>query len=393
MDESITISVAVRKDSDSESANEPCLRAEHETAHDKNLERWTLDPRVPNAYCVPLDRAVGLVLAHDVTEIVPGVKKGPAFRKGHIVGESDLPHLARLGKRQLYVLELDDAHMHEDDAVALLVEALCGDGVVPAGAPREGKVELVAARDGLLEVDVDRLVAFNEIPDVMCATRHRHTPVRRGDRLAGTRIIPLVAARARIEEACAIAGNGLLEVRPWRRTKAGLVITGTEVAEGLVEDRFEPIVTEKLLAFGCSVLGTRIVPDTRIAVSEAIRDLLTSGADLVITTAGMSVDPDDVTRLAIADAGGRDLVYGSPVLPGAMLLVGLLDGPGGEIPVIGVPACALYYRSTAFDLVLPRILAGEPLTRGAIARLSHGGYCTNCEGGCRFPSCAFGRGA
>jgi hypothetical protein len=351
------------------------------------------DPRVPNARCVPLEQAVGLVLAHDITEIVPGAKKGPAFRKGHVVGESDLAHLARLGKRRLYALELDDAHLHEDDAVARLVVALCGDGVAPAGPPREGKVDIVATRDGLLELDVDRLVAFNELPDVMCATRHRHTPVRRGEQLAGTRIIPLVAARARIEEACAIAGNGLIEVRPWQRRQAGLVITGNELAAGLIKDRFQPIVTEKLAALGSAVLGTRIVPDERGVVSAAIRDLITRGADLIIATAGMSVDPDDVTRLAIGDAGGRDLVYGSPVLPGAMLLVGLLDGPGGEVPVIGVPACALYYRTTVFDLVLPRVLAGEQLTRSAIARLAHGGYCTNCTDGCRFPACPFGRGA
>lgn len=355
--------------------------------------KHTLDPRVPGARCVPVEQAVGLALAHDLTEIVPGERKGPAFRRGQIIAESDLEHLARLGKRQVYVLNLDDAHLHEDDAVARLVEVLCGNGVVPAGPPREGKVELVAARDGLLELDVDRLVAFNEVPDVMCATRHRHTPVRRGERLAGTRIIPLVMARSRVEEACAIVGDGLIEVRPWRQARAGLVITGNEIAEGLLEDRFESVITEKLLALGSSVLGTRIVPDDRVAVARAIQELLAQGADLMIATAGMSVDPDDVTRLSIADAGGRDLVYGTPVLPGAMLLVGILDGPGGEVPVLGVPGCALYFRTTVFDLVLPRVLAGERLTRSAMARLAHGGFCPGCEGGCRFPGCAFGRGA
>jgi len=336
---------------------------------------------------------MGLALAHDVTEIVPGVSKGPAFRKGHVLTESDLAHLARLGKRQIYVLEIDDAHLHEDDAVARLVEALCGDGVSPAGPPSEGKVELVAVRDGLLEFDLERLVAFNEVPDVMCATRHRHTPVRQGERLAGTRAIPLVVARDRIDEACATAGHGLIEVKFWRRARAGLVITGTEIAEGLIEERFQPIVARKLRALGSSVLDTRIVADDRAAVSGAIREMLEQRADIVITTAGMSVDPDDVTRLAIADAGGRDLEYGAPVLPGAMLLVGVLDGPDGEVPVLGVPACALFYKATVFDLVLPRVLAGERLTRADIARLAHGGYCTSCKGGCRFPECAFGKGA
>jgi formylmethanofuran dehydrogenase subunit E len=164
------------------------------------------------------------------------------------------------------------------------------------------------------------------------------------------------------------------------------------VASGLIEDRFAPVIEEKVTALGSQMMGTRIVPDDRAKVTAAIRSLLDEGAGLVVTTAGMSVDPDDVTRLAIADAGGRGLLYGAPVLPGAMFLVGMLEGPNGEVPVLGVPACALYFKTTIFDLILPRVLAGERMSRQAVAELAHGGFCRGCDEACRFPSCGFGRG-
>ncbi|MHC5038663.1 MAG: molybdopterin-binding protein [Planctomycetota bacterium] len=360
--------------------------------HGKNEDG---DPRAPGARVVPLEDAVGMVLAHDVTEIVPGERKGPAFRKGHVIAETDLPHLARLGKRHLYVLDIGEDHLHEDEAVERLAAALCGPGTEVSGAPREGKIEIVANRDGLLDLDVERLVDFNGVPDVMCATRHRKTFVRKGERLAGTRAIPLVVAKTHIDEACRIAGvdGGLITVKSLHPVRAGLVVTGNEVAEGLIEDRFAPIVREKLESLGSTVLESIITPDDRAAVAGAIRTLLERGADLVITTAGMSVDPDDVTRLSIADAGGRDLEYGAPMLPGAMFLVGFLDGPKGEVPVLGVPACALFFKATILDIVLPRILAQERLTRREIARLAHGGLCLGCEDRCRFPQCGFGRGS
>jgi hypothetical protein len=347
----------------------------------------------PAGRLVPLEEAVGLVLAHDITEIVPGRSKGPAFRKGHVVRQEDLEHLARLGKRHLYVLEIGPDQVHEDEAAQALARALAGEGVEPAGPPAEGKVTLVAARDGLFEVDVERLTAFNLVPEVMCGTIHRHTPVKRGQALAGTRAIPLLIRRENLQRALEVAGEGLMWVRALRPLKAGVVVTGNEVAAGLIEDRFAGIVADKLKALGGSVMGVRITPDDRAAVADAIRSLLAEGAEIVITTAGMSVDPDDVTRLGIADAGGFDLVYGSPVLPGAMFLVGMLRGPQGEVPVLGVPACALFHPTTILDLVLPRIMAGERFDREKIARLAHGGYCQNCAGGCRFPACGFGRGS
>lgn len=343
---------------------------------------------------VALKDAVGLVLAHDITEIVPGATKGPAFKKGHVVSEADIDHLARLGKQHLYVLSIAEHQMHENDAVARMAEALCGPGVEPAGPPAEGKINLIAAHDGLFDLDPERLKRFNMVPDVMCATIHRYTPVKKGHPLAGTRPIPLVIDREHVQAACALAAEegGLLAVREMAPLKTGVVVTGNEVASGLIEDKFAPIVRKKVERLGGSVMGVRICPDDRVAVAAAIRSLVAAGAEMIITTAGMSVDPDDVTRLAIADAGGVELLYGTPVLPGAMFLTGRLKTPDGLIPILGVPACALFYASTALDVILPRVMAGQRFTREMIAELGHGGYCQACPGGCRFPICGFGRG-
>lgn len=344
---------------------------------------------------VKLDDSVGLVLAHDVTEIIPGRSKGAAFKKGHVVAPEDLERLARMGKQHLYVLSIAPGQMHENEAAELMSRALAGPGVEPAGPPSQGRIDLQAAHDGVFEVDLERLLAFNQVPDVTCSTIHRYTPVKKGKLLGGTRAVPLVVGRAQVEQACAIAAreSGLFRVRPYRSLQAGVVVTGNEVASGLIEDRFADIVTNKLANLGSTVMGVKICPDDRAAVAAAITSLINQGAQIIITTAGMSVDPDDVTRLAIADAGGRDLVYGTPLLPGNMFLTGLLDGLQGEVPVLGVPACALFHAATALDVILPRVLAGERFDRAKIAALAHGGFCQNCAEGCRFPACGFGRGA
>jgi len=349
----------------------------------------------PAGRLVTLDEAVGLVLAHDMTQIIPGQSKGPAFKKGHVVRPEDLERLARMGKRHLYVLDIKPGQVHENQAAEQLAAALCGPGVEPKGPPSEGKIVLQAAHDGLFQVDPARLTRFNLSSEVMCGTIHRRTAVKKGQDLAGTRAIPLVVEQTALDQAVAIASQegGLLRVLPFQPLEAGVVVTGNEVAHGLIEDRFAPIVDDKLAALGASVMGVEVAPDDKAAVIGAIRGLARRGAEIIITTAGMSVDPDDVTRQAIAEAGGRDLLYGTPVLPGAMFLVGLLDAPGGEIPILGVPACALFHPTTILDLILPRVLTGERFTRQSIAELAHGGFCQNCAQGCRFPVCGFGRGS
>lgn len=337
---------------------------------------------------IKLQEAVGSKLAHDITEIRPGEFKGPAFREGHTVCDEDICHLQRLGKNQLYVIDLGEDEIHENEAATIMAEALAGEGIVWKDGPREGKISLLAGTDGLLTVNTATLAAFNMVDEVMCATLHNHTLVKKGDLVAGTRAIPLVMKRAPIERAASIAGqNGaVLEVRPLKSARVGLVITGNEVYHGLISDRFAPILTEKVKALGSEVVALEFAPDDSEVIAQVIRGHLEKGCDLLLLSGGMSVDPDDVTRHGIRQAGATELHYGASVLPGSMFLVAYL----GEVPLLGVPACGLYHRITVLDLVLPRILAGERIGKAELAFLGHGGLCKDCPE-CSYPHCGFGK--
>ena len=338
---------------------------------------------------ISLEEAVGTQLAHDITEIRPGEFKGPAFRKGHTVCDEDLCRLQRLGKNHLYVIDLEADEIHENEAAALLAGALAGEGIAWENNPREGKINLRAAWDGLLQVDVQALSAFNLVDEVMCATLHNHTLVKQGELVGGTRALPLVMKRVAIQRAAAIASQngGVVSVKPLQKTRAGLVITGNEVYHGLIQDRFGPTLTGKIEALGSEVAALEFAPDDAEAIARAIRAHLERGCDLLLLSGGMSVDPDDVTRHGIRLAGATEMHYGAAVLPGAMFLVAYL----GEVPLLGVPACALHHRSTALDLVLPRILAGEHIGKTELAFLGHGGLCRDCPE-CLYPHCSFGKG-
>jgi hypothetical protein len=337
---------------------------------------------------IKLQDAVGTKLAHDITEIRPGEFKGPAFRKGHAVCNEDICHLQKLGKNHLYVIDLEADEIHEDQAAAILADAITGDGIVWKDEPREGKIKLVAEIDGLFSVNTAALAAFNMVDEVMCATLHNHTLVEEGELVAATRAIPLVMKRAPIERAAAIAqqNGAVLSVKTLHYAKVGLVITGNEVFHGLIEDRFAPILTEKVNALGSKVDGIAFAPDDEKLISKAIQNHLNRGCDLLMLSGGMSVDPDDVTRKGIRLAGATEMHYGAAVLPGAMFLVAYI----GDIPLLGVPACGLYHRTTVLDLVLPRILAGEKIGKAELAFLGHGGLCKDCEE-CSYPHCPFGK--
>jgi molybdopterin biosynthesis enzyme len=337
---------------------------------------------------VELKDAVGLELAHDITEIRPGEFKGPAFRKGHTVCNEDLCHLQKLGKNHLYVAELEKDEIHENQAASILAAALAGEGIAWHDDPKEGKIRLTAGLDGLFKVETAALASFNLVEEVMCATIHNNTLVKKGDLVAATRAIPLVMKRAPVERAAAIATqNGhVLSVKSLRKAKAGLVITGSEVYHGLIQDRYAPILTDKVEALGSQIAALDFAPDDAEFIGRVIRSHLAKGCDLVLVTGGMSVDPDDVTRQGIRFAGASEVHYGSAVLPGAMFLVAYL----GEVPLLGVPACGLYHRATVLDLMLPRILVGEHIGKKDLAFLGHGGLCRDCPE-CRFPHCPFGK--
>ena len=338
---------------------------------------------------IPVKDAVGTELSHDITEIRSGEFKGPAFRKGHTVCDSDICHLQKLGKNNLYLIDLAPDEIHENEAAAILARGLAGQGLAWEDNPKEGKIPLYAQRDGLLAVDVAALAAFNQVDEVMCATLHNHTLVKKGTLVAATRAIPLVMKRAPVEQAASIAADagGVLAVHPLRQARAGLVITGNEVFHGLIEDRFAPILTEKVTALGSQVAGIEFTPDDDQLIQHAIARHLENGCDLILLSGGMSVDPDDVTRKGIRKAGAEEMSYGSAVLPGAMFLAAYI----GDVPLLGIPACGMYHRITVVDLVLPRILAGERIGKKELADLGHGGLCMDCET-CIYPHCPFGKG-
>ena len=331
--------------------------------------------------------AVGHVLCHDLTQIIPGVTKDARFRKGHIVAPEDIPVLLSMGKEHLYVWEKTPGMLHEDEAAERL-RALCQNEHMHPTPVKEGKIELIADCDGLFRVDVERLNALNDVEELMIATRHTNTAVHQGDKLAGTRIIPLVIREETLRAAEERAGKEpLLSLTPWKLKTCGLITTGSEVAKGLIQDTFTPVIVDKLAAYGITVTEHCLPGDDRAAITAAALDFHAKGVDLVLCTGGMSVDPDDRTPGAIKDTGAEIISYGAPVLPGAMFLLAYFaDGT----PILGLPGCVMYAKATVFDLVLPRIAAGVPISRRELKALGHGGLCLGCPE-CRYPVCPFGK--
>ena len=332
--------------------------------------------------------AVGHVLCHDMTQIVPGVTKDARFRKGHVVAPEDILGLLSMGKEHLYVWEKAEGMLHEDEAADRL-RALCQNEHMHPTPVKEGKIELIADCDGLFQVDVERLTALNGEDDIMIATRHTDTAVHKGDKLAGTRIIPLVIEEEKLRQVEARAGEGpILSLTPWKLKTCGLITTGSEVASGLIQDAFTPVIVDKLAAYGITVTHHCLPGDDRAAITAAALDYKAQGVDLILCTGGMSVDPDDKTPGAIKDTGAEVVSYGAPVLPGAMLLLAYFaDGT----PILGLPGCVMYAKATIFDILLPRIAAGVRIDRAHIKALGHGGLCLSCPE-CHYPICPFGKG-
>lgn len=346
---------------------------------------------VPPLTAVPIEEAIGKTALHDMTRIEPGQSKGAEFTRGQTLTAGDVCRLQAMGRMRVYLAENNapgEDWVHEDEAARAFAHGLTADGALePKGPPREGKITLVATQDGLLTVDEEALERLNLVPGVMAASRHHCSVLKKGEAAASTRAIPLYLPRKDFQKACALLDAAPpLRLVPIKAPRAGLLITGTEVFTGLIQDKFEPILTGKIKAYGGTVVKTVFAPDDAALIRDGARSLLDARCDLIITTAGLSVDPDDVTRKGLIDAGAEELLYGMPVIPGAMSLVGRI----GHARLIGVPACALYFKTTAFDLLLPRVLAGIPITRADLARLSRGGQCKECPT-CTFPHCPFGK--
>ncbi|HPT70588.1 MAG TPA: molybdopterin-binding protein [Syntrophomonas sp.] len=337
---------------------------------------------------IKVEESEGTVLCHDITRIVIGEGKGPAFCKGHIITAEDIPELRKLGKRHVYVWKLDDGMVHENDAAIKIARAISGTGLTMS-EPREGKVNLIADGDGMCKINEELLYEINMIEEVTVATRSNRRPIRAGEMAAGVRVIPLVFAEEKLTRIESLTKDKeLIQVAPYAALQAGIVITGNEIYSGLIEDQFGPVLKNKMASYGCNIIGQTIVPDEVPKISQAVLDHINAGAQIVLVTGGMSVDPDDVTPTALRAAGAEVVSYGAPVLPGSMIMVAYI----GEVPVLGLPGCVMYNRITIFDLILPSILTGEKITRPMLVRLGLGGLCLHCDT-CHFPNCSFGTGA
>lgn len=338
---------------------------------------------------IKTEEALGCVLCHDMTQIIKGVKKDAVFRKGHVVTKEDIPVLLSIGKDHIYVWEADETMMHENDAAKVLCK-LCKNEGMEESEVKEGKIELKAAYDGLLKIDSSRLKKVNGFGQMMIATRHGNTPVKKGDKLAGMRIIPLVIEKEKMDEVqrqC--QGEPILKLLPFRKKRVAIITTGNEVYYGRIQDQFIPTIQEKISEYDAEIVYTEIFPDDHKLITAAIfKAIHEFEADFVICTGGMSVDPDDRTPLAIKNTGADIISYGAPVLPGAMFLLSYYDK---KIPVVGLPGCVMYSKRTIFDLILPRLMADDPVSEEELASLGEGGLCLNCDV-CTFPNCGFGKG-
>ena len=336
---------------------------------------------------IKTEEAVGHVLCHDLTQIIKDQYKDARFRKGHVVTEEDIPVLLSMGKEHLYVWEMTPGMLHENDGAERLY-ALCANDHMDRSEVKEGKIELKAACDGLFRVNSEKLIAVNTIEDLMIATRKGGTAVRKGDKLAGMRVIPLIIPEEKLRAAEQAAGDApLLELKPWVRKTAAIVATGSEVKKGLIQDTFTPVVKEKLAACGIETISIAYSGDGVENVANAVTEARKTGADAILCTGGMSVDPDDNTPGGIKASGAKIVTYGAPVLPGAMFLLGYYDD---GTPVMGLPGCVMYAGATIFDLILPFVAADVPVTRQQIVALGEGGLCLGCKP-CHWPLCPFGK--
>ena len=334
---------------------------------------------------IKVEDAVGTILSHDVTQIIPGEFKGRLFKKGHIIKEEDIEKLLSIGKEHVYVWEPTEGQLHENDAATRISNLVVGEGIKISDEIKEGKVDFFADRDGVLKIDKANLFKLNSVGEIIVSTLHNN-PIKKGEKVGATRVIPLIIDEEKIITAENLIREKIISVAEIKPKKCLLITTGNEVYKGRIKDAFLPVIKQKLGYYGSEVIRQVILPDEKERIIEEIQKGLSEKVDMIICTGGMSVDPDDVTPTAIKECGGELVTYGSPVLPGAMFLLAYY----GNTPILGVPSCAMYSKRTVLDLVLPRVLSDEKLTIDDIVEYGHGGLCLDCNV-CTFPHCSFGK--
>jgi len=334
---------------------------------------------------IQVEQAIGMTLGHDMTRVIPGKCKEVAFRRGHVIKREDIPEFLKIGKEHIYIIEGVGDDVHEEDAARRLADAFAGPEFQHSGV-KEGRIDLISSISGVLKVNVPLLTEVNSIDGVVLSTRHSGTVCAPGMILAGTKITPLYMPEAdlrRVEVLCEKKGK-VLTVLPFILKKVGVVVTGSEVYKGLIQDKFTDTIRAKVEALGAHVIHSVIVPDDEKMIADAVLDMKARGAEMIIACGGFSVDPDDVTVEGVEQSGAKMIAYGVPVMPGTMCLVADLGG----IPVLGAPACAIWNKATVVEALLPRMLAGEKVTRAEVAEMGHGGLCLNCAP-CDYPLCPF----
>ena len=335
---------------------------------------------------ISVDKAVGKVIAHDMTQIIPGKYKGARFKKGHIIKEEDIEILKDMGKENIYIIDLDENTLHENEAAKKISEQLRGE-YLKLGSPHEGKITLTADIDGILKVNKSLLFEANQLDDILITTVQNNVPVKSEEEIAGVRINPLTIEKEKIEKVkLLLQQRKLFKIKPYKNYKIGIVITGNEIFEGRIEDKFLPTLKNKLTRWGGQLLDYIYVPDKPDKIKDALLELKEKGADILLTGGGMSVDPDDVTPLGIKNTGAEVVKYGVPVLPGNKLMVAYLD----KTPILGLPACVIFEKITVFDIIYPMLLTGEIIDKEYLIKLSYGGLCHKCPV-CQYPHCSFGK--
>ena len=318
--------------------------------------------------------AAGFILCHDMTRIIPGKSKETRFRKGHIIGAEDIPVLLDMGKEQIYIWEKEPGKLHEEEGAEKL-RVLCQGTNIAANPVREGKIELTAEIPGLLKINSKKIIELNSIGDIAIMTLRGNRSVAQGEKIAALKIIPLLIDEEKLNRAEKICGGEkTINIIPYKQKKIGLIITGNEVFLRRVPETGSAIIKKKIEVFPAECVEIILVEDDHAKITAAIQSMIERGLDMIICTGGMSVDPDDKTPLAIKNSGARVVSYGVPLMPGTMLMLAYHEKSGAPpVPVIGAPACVFYEHTTALDVLLPRLMADDMITREELALLGEGG--------------------